>query len=154
MVLEKFKLGEFLLKHKFLTFVVIALASIGLQISSASASVVARIDISRQLMEVFVNGVHYYSWPVSTARRGYHTPRGRYRPTVLRRMHYSSKYNNSPMPYSIFFKGGYAIHGTNYVSRLGRPASHGCIRLRKSSARTLYNLAREHRGRVRIIIRN
>lgn len=119
-----------------------------------AASVVARIDISQQMMRVYVNGVEHYSWRVSTARRGYYTPRGRYRPNVMKRMHYSSKYNNSPMPWSIFFKGGYAIHGTNYISRLGRPASHGCIRLAPSAARTLYSLMRRHRGRSRIIITN
>ena len=66
---------------------------------------------------------------VSTARRGYRTPVGKYRPTRLERMWYSSKYENSPMPYSIFFLGGYAIHGTYEVKRLGRAVSHGCIRL-------------------------
>lgn len=119
-----------------------------------AASVVARIDISQQVMRVYVNGIEHYSWRVSTGRRGYYTPRGRYRPTVMKRMHYSSKYNNSPMPWSIFFKGGYAIHGTNYISRLGRPASHGCIRLHPAAARKLYSLMRRHRGRSRIIITN
>ena len=39
------------------------------------------------------------------------------RPTVLKKMHYSSIYNNAPMPYSVFFLGGYAVHGTNHVKR-------------------------------------
>jgi lipoprotein-anchoring transpeptidase ErfK/SrfK len=70
-------------------------------------------------------------------------------------MHYSSKYENSPMPHSVFFRGGYAIHGTNYVKRLGRPASHGCIRLAPSNAATLYKLIRRHgMKKTRISIRN
>jgi lipoprotein-anchoring transpeptidase ErfK/SrfK len=70
-------------------------------------------------------------------------------------MHYSRKYDNSPMPHSIFFKGGYAIHGTGYVRYLGRPASHGCIRLAPGNAARLFSLVRQHGFRdVRIVINN
>jgi lipoprotein-anchoring transpeptidase ErfK/SrfK len=109
-----------------------------------AAQVVAKIDISEQKMKVYVGGVKRYTWPVSTGRKGYHTPRGSYRPTRMHKMWYSRKYNNSPMPYSIFYKGGYAVHGTNYVSRLGAPASHGCTRLENKNAKTLYNLVRKY----------
>ena len=119
----------------------------------AKASVVAKIDISSQSMRVYVNGKARYSWKVSTARRGYRTPLGSFRPTRMHRMWHSRKYNMSPMPHSIFFYGGYAIHGTNAVSRLGRPASHGCIRLHPSNARKLYDLVRTHgAGRTSIRI--
>ena len=67
-------------------------------------------------------------------------------------MHYSRKYHNSPMPYSVFYHGGYAVHGTNYVSKLGRPASHGCIRLHTANARTFYNLVNQY-GRKNTLIR-
>ena len=144
--------------HKFfglsLFSISLLFASMTLPGTLNAASVVAKIDVSQQMMRVYVNGYHKYSWRVSTGRRGYYTPRGRYRPTVLKRMHYSSKYNNSPMPYSIFFRGGYAIHGTNYISRLGRPASHGCVRLHPSAARTLYSLVRRNRGSTRIVVTN
>jgi lipoprotein-anchoring transpeptidase ErfK/SrfK len=112
--------------------------------TSAAATVSVSIDISSQTMRVSVGGSYYATWKVSTARPGYWTPRGNFRPYVLKRMHYSSKYENSPMPHSVFFRGGYAIHGTNYVKRLGRPASHGCIRLAPGNAATLYNLIRQH----------
>jgi lipoprotein-anchoring transpeptidase ErfK/SrfK len=122
---------------------------------SASASVVAVIDVSAQRMYVTVNGESYGIWKVSTGRRGYGTPRGSFRPKYLKRMHYSRKYDNSPMPYSVFFHGGYAIHGTEYVRRLGSPASHGCIRLHTSNAATLYSLIKRHgRGSTRISIVN
>lgn len=123
--------------------------------ASASAGVVARIDISNQTMTVSEDGNVLYSWAVSTARGGYHTPRGSYRPTRMHKMWYSRKYDNSPMPYSIFFKGGYAIHGTNYVKSLGRPASHGCVRLHPNNARTLFNLVKAHgAGNTRIVLVN
>lgn len=127
--------------------------SMMLMAAPVSARVVAKVDISSQRMTVSVNGWHYATWKVSTGRRGYHTPRGTYRPKWMTRMHYSRKYDLSPMPHSIFFKGGYAIHGTNSIRRLGRPASHGCVRLHPRNARELYSLVRRHgmkNTRVRI----
>lgn len=111
---------------------------------AALANVVARVDLTAQSMTVSVKGQHVANWPISSGRKGYRTPTGSYRPTVLRRMHYSSKYNNSPMPFSVFFHRGYAIHGTEYLKQLGRPASHGCIRLHPNHAAMLFNLIRDH----------
>jgi lipoprotein-anchoring transpeptidase ErfK/SrfK len=48
------------------------------------------------------------------------------------------------MPHSIFFHGGYAIHGTYEIKRLGRPVSHGCVRLHPSNAAKLFSLVREY----------
>ena len=110
----------------------------------ASAGVVAKIDLSQQKMQVYVNGARKYSWSVSTARSGYRTPTGSFRPTRMYVSYFSKKYHGSPMPHSIFFYGGYAIHGTNAISSLGRPASHGCIRLHPSNASALYSLVRQH----------
>jgi len=123
--------------------------------ATAGASVLAKIDKSTQTMRVFVNGVQKHTWKVSTGRRGYNTPVGQWRPKYLERMHYSRKYHNSPMPYSVFFKGGYAVHGTRAVRRLGRRASHGCIRLRTSNAKILYSLIRKYgKSSTRIMISN
>lgn len=108
------------------------------------AGVVAQIDLSSQRMHVFVNGKPAYTWKVSTARRGYRTPTGTYKPYHLARRHYSSIYNNSPMPHSIFFYKGYAIHGSYETKYLGRPASHGCIRLHPSNAARLYSLVQRY----------
>ena len=122
---------------------------------TASARVVAVVDVSTQRMYVTVNGGSYAVWKVSTGRRGYCTPRGNFRPRYLKRMHYSSKYENSPMPYSVFFSGGYAIHGTQYVRRLGSPASHGCIRLHTGNAAALYSLIKRYgQGSTRIRVVN
>ena len=135
-----------------LVFVVAILATC--LATPASAGVVAKIDLSSQRMYVSVNGVPRYSWAVSTARRGYRTPTGSYRPYALKRRHYSSIYGGSPMPYSIFFRGGYAIHGTYETRKLGRPVSHGCIRLHPSNAARLFSLVRRYGSRnTRILIR-
>lgn len=120
---------------------------------AAASTIVARIDLSEQRMRVYVNGFQRHSWAISTARRGYRTPTGSYRPTRMHTMWYSRKYHMSPMPYSIFFKGGYAIHGTNEIRNLGRPASHGCVRLDPKNARTLFQLVKQHgSGSTRIEI--
>jgi lipoprotein-anchoring transpeptidase ErfK/SrfK len=127
----------------------------GATVQGWTASLVARIDISSQTMTLSQYGRVIYSWPVSTARSGYVTPRGNYRPTRLHRMWYSRKYEMSPMPWSVFFRGGYAIHGTNAVKRLGTPASHGCIRLHTSNAAKFYALVREvGPGNTRIVVVN
>jgi lipoprotein-anchoring transpeptidase ErfK/SrfK len=118
----------------------IAIVSALASAPALAATIEARIDLSEQRMQVFQNGFLRYTWPVSTARRGYVTPTGNYRPTRMHKMWYSRKYDNSPMPHSIFFRGGYAIHGTGDVKRLGSPASHGCIRLHPDNAKALYNI--------------
>jgi len=110
----------------------------------AGKTVYVKIYKSRQRMYVYVDNNFFGSWRVSTARRGYWTPVGTYRPYLLERMHYSKKYHHSPMPWSIFFKGGYAIHGTRSIHRLGRPASHGCVRVHPRNARKLYKLIKRY----------
>jgi len=112
--------------------------------SLAQAQVVATINLSSQRMNVYVDGAPRYNWAVSTARRGYRTPVGTFRPTAVVRYHRSTIYSGSPMPYSIFFLRGYAIHGSYEIRDLGRPASHGCVRLHPSNAAALYSLVRQH----------
>jgi lipoprotein-anchoring transpeptidase ErfK/SrfK len=126
----------------------------GLALTPARADVVVRIDKSSQRMAVSVDGTMRYSWPVSTGRRGYGTPSGVFRPQMMARRWYSRKYYNSPMPHSIFFYHGYAIHGTYELKRLGGPASHGCVRLHPSHAATLFALVARQRGNTRIVISN
>lgn len=122
---------------------------------ASAASLVAHIDISSQTMTVSKNGLPMHHWKVSTARKGYSTPRGTYRPQRMARMWYSRKYDNSPMPHSVFFRGGYAIHGTNHLKSLGRPASHGCVRLHPSNAAALFSMIKQvGAGNTRIVITN
>lgn len=109
---------------------------------TARAAVRVHIDLSTQRMHV-TSSSGSYSWLVSTARRGYRTPRGSFSAKSLQLMHYSKKYDNAPMPHSIFFSGGFAIHGTYQTRSLGRPASHGCVRLSPGHAAALYNMVRQ-----------
>jgi lipoprotein-anchoring transpeptidase ErfK/SrfK len=111
-------------------------------INSARVQIV--VSKAKQRMSVSVDGQTVYYWKVSTARAGYVTPSGTYAPYRMELMHYSKKYDNSPMPHSIFFRGGYAIHGTNESRNLGRPASHGCVRLLKANATALYALVQAY----------
>ena len=131
--------------------VLVAALFLGLA-APAEAGVVVSVDNSQQRMRVYVDGLLAYVWPVSTARKGYRTPPGNYRVQRMERMWYSRKYDMSPMPYSLFFRGGYAIHGTGSIRQLGRPASHGCVRLHPTNARTLYGLVAQHGG-ARVLVR-
>jgi L,D-transpeptidase catalytic domain len=115
----------------------------------ADASVLINIDLSSQTMHVRSDSGSY-DWRVSTARSGYRTPRGTYRPYQMLRMHYSHKYHMSPMPYSIFFAGGYAIHGTYETASLGRPVSHGCIRLAPGNAARLFQMVHAEGAEISI----
>ena len=110
---------------------------------ASAASVVAKVDITTQTMTVSENGVVKHRWKVSTARAGKVTPTGSWSAKWLSKNHKSSRYNGAPMPYSIFYNGNYAVHGTNQVSRLGRPASAGCVRLHPSNAATLFSMAQK-----------
>ena len=118
----------------------------------AKADIFIAVNKSAQSMSVAVDGRERYRWPVSTGRGG-GPPSGAYQPERMERTWYSRKYDWSPMPHAIFFHRGYAIHGTMYVSRLGRPASHGCVRLHPSHAAMLFALVRsEGMGRTRIVV--
>jgi lipoprotein-anchoring transpeptidase ErfK/SrfK len=118
----------------------------------ARADIVVHVDNPSQRMQVYVDGALTYVWKVSTARPGYWTPPGDYYVERMERMWYSRKYEMSPMPYSLFFYGGFAIHGTGAVRQLGRPASHGCVRLHPANARALYSLVQQHGG-ARVLVR-
>lgn len=123
---------------------VIALLGLFLATAPADAGLLVQIDKPSQRMLVQVDGKPAYAWRVSTGRGGYGTPSGRFRPQWMARSWFSTKYYGSPMPHSIFFHKGYAIHGTNYISRLGGPASHGCVRLHPANAATLFALVRRY----------
>jgi|SRR5579872_2662457 len=111
----------------------------------AQAGVLVRVDRSTQSMEVSVDGAYLYRWPVSTGRRGYGTPAGVFHPQRMAARWFSTVYYNAPMPHAIFFYGGFAIHGSYDIARLGGPASHGCIRLHPRDAAILFSLV-QHEG--------
>src|SRR3954464_15772993 len=111
---------------------------------AAQAKVAITVDKDNQQMTVAVNGVERYNWPVSTGIPSYETPNGSFRTFRMEEDHYSKEFDDAPMPHSIFFtKIGHAIHGTEFESRLGGPASHGCVRLSRANASTLYELVQK-----------
>ena len=116
---------------------------------------VTRVDVSDQEMKVYLDGELLHIWKVSTGGKGYVTPTGSWKPYRMHTMWYSRKYDNAPMPHSIFYDGGYAIHATPHIKRLGRPASHGCVRLHPENAELLFRLAKEvGRDNMQVVVQN
>jgi L,D-transpeptidase catalytic domain len=130
---------------------VLALGAL-LAATTAQAGVQIRVNLSNQTLTAVTPDGEARNWVISSGRTGFRTIRGTYRPYMLKTYHWSRKYRGH-MPHSIFFKGGYAIHGTTYVSRLGSPASSGCIRLHPAAARELFNMVKTYgQGSTRISI--
>src|ERR1700688_4912164 len=122
----------------------------GLMLFAASGAAQAKVSITvdkdAQLLTVAVDGVERYQWPVSTGNPSHETPNGTFRTFRMEEDHYSKEFDDAPMPHSIFFtKIGHAIHGTGSEGQLGTPVSHGCVRLSRANATTLYALV-QHEG--------
>jgi lipoprotein-anchoring transpeptidase ErfK/SrfK len=114
------------------------------QPSAEAATLVAKVDLSRQRMDVYIDGALKHSWPVSTGRKGWETKPGSYYPFALTRHYYSPIWKMN-LPYLVSIgQDGTAIHGTDYAGKLGRPASHGCIRLSMGNAARFYSLVQQH----------
>jgi hypothetical protein len=126
-------------RFAFIGFVAVAFAA-GFT-SSAQSEILITVDKSAQRMTVVRDGQALYNWPVSTGRSGYATPSGSFTAFRMEADHRSDEWDDAPMPHSIFFtKIGHAIHGTFDGKNLGRPASHGCVRLSLANAATLFAL--------------
>jgi len=122
----------------------VALAGMVLIATGAQAKVAITVDKDSQQMTVAIDGVERYRWPVSSGLPSYETPNGSFRAFRMEANHFSKEFDDAPMPHSIFFtKIGHAIHGTDAAGKLGSPASHGCVRLSRANAATLYALVEE-----------
>jgi lipoprotein-anchoring transpeptidase ErfK/SrfK len=128
--MRRFILASFLAVISFLS----------LPAADAEANVLVRISRGSQTMDVSVDGASLYTWRVSTGRAGFGTPAGVFHPQRMAARWFSTVYYNAPMPHAIFFHGGFAIHGSYDIARLGGPASHGCIRLHPNDAAILFHL--------------
>jgi lipoprotein-anchoring transpeptidase ErfK/SrfK len=137
-----------------LRFAVFAAAFLALCLARpAEAAVTVRISKSEQLMRVYIGEQLAYQFKVSTAAKGYKTPLGNYSIKRMHTMWYSRKYDNAPMPYAMFFTEGWAVHGTTSIGALGRPASHGCIRLHPANAKALFRLVSSYgKASTRIVV--
>ena len=111
----------------------------------AGSQILVNVDKSLQEMTVFVDGIEKYQWPVSTGVRGYSTPSGNFTASSMNKIWYSKQWDNAPMPHAIFFtKDGHAIHGSLETKKLGRAASHGCVRVSPKNAETLFHLVEQN----------
>jgi lipoprotein-anchoring transpeptidase ErfK/SrfK len=126
--------------NRFVPFILAAILAVAPLGTASAASLVAKVSLATQTMTVIHNGQVLYRWPVSTARKGKITPTGQWSAKWLSKNHRSSRYENAPMPYAIFYNGHYAVHGTYQVNRLGQPASAGCVRLHPDHAARLFSL--------------
>ena len=119
----------------------IAFAGLMLITTAAQAKVQITVDKNNQMTTVAVDGVERYRWPVSTGNPSHETPNGTFQTFRMEADHFSKEFDDAPMPHSIFFtKVGHAMHGTESESKLGIPVSHGCVRLSRANATTLYDL--------------
>ena len=147
------------------TLIIVALVYLGLfgpvgaqaSVNGPAASIVATVSVTLQQMQVVVDdgveGGQTYTWKVSTGRPGLDTPEGAFKPTWLDADHKSDQYEDAPMPYAVFFTGGYAVHATEFTKRLGTPASHGCVRLSLENAQTFFNLVKTYgKANTKIVI--
>ena len=107
---------------------------------ASEGPVLVVINRHTQRLIAYRNGIPIGITTVSTGRRGFTTPTGTYRVLQRRVEHYSSLYNDAPMPFMQRLTwGGIALHGGALP---GFPASHGCIRLPHDFARLLYGVTR------------
>jgi hypothetical protein len=130
------------------------LAAALLLAAPARAELLIDIDKSAQQMTVIEDGETIHVWRVSTGKNGYDTPSGEYKPFRMEKDHYSREWDDAPMPNSIFFSQiGHAIHGTFDEKNLGKPASHGCVRLSRANSETLWRLLRKHKmANTRVVL--
>jgi len=121
-----------------------AAALLSASATTASAEIVVTVDKSNQRMIVQRDGQLLYNWPVSTGAPGYSTPSGNYTAFRMEAEHFSKEWDDAPMPHSIFFTQiGHAIHGTDHMKQMGSPVSHGCVRLSRENAATLFAMVQQ-----------
>jgi hypothetical protein len=141
-----------MLRRCFAVLPALLLAAFTLFATPAVAGMDIRVNLSNQTLTATTPDGEVKRYAISSGRTGYRTIRGSFRPTAMKTYHWSRKYGGH-MPHAIFFKGGFAIHGTTAVSRLGAPASHGCVRLHPAAARELFQLVKKHgAGSTRIAV--
>ena len=133
---------------------IVAMLGLAIFAGPSDAALLITIDKATQRMIVSRNDVPLHDWPVSTGQRGYDTPAGMYKPFRMEKDHFSREWDEAPMPHSIFFTmEGHAIHGSFEVKKLGRPASHGCVRISPQNAAILWDLVREEKmANTRVVL--
>ncbi len=143
MILD-YKMKTLLLATTFLTLLA----------TPAFTDILVDVDKTTQQMKVTVDDQPTYNWKISSGMPGHDTPDGNYIPPSMNEEWFSHEYGNVPMPHAIFIdKNGHAIHGFSDSKNLGKPVSHGCIRLSPENAATLYALVEdEGLDKTRVIV--
>jgi lipoprotein-anchoring transpeptidase ErfK/SrfK len=114
------------------------------EVVSRPITLVLKADLETQRLTVIEGDTVIAVWPISSGRAGYATPTGTFQPQWAAKRWYSRQYYYAAMPHAVFFTRGVAFHGTTAVGLLGRPASHGCVRLAGPNAERLFNLVHKH----------
>ncbi len=118
-----------------------------------TCAVYAHVSKARQLLSLYVNGQLVGQFQTSTGAKGHGTPNfdqnpnGRIYDKYMSKAYPGGDYNGlGNMPYAVFIKGGFAIHGTGKSNwpKLGTAASHGCIRVHPDNAYRFNRLVREY----------
>jgi L,D-transpeptidase catalytic domain len=135
--------------------VLLLLASFSVVAPAEAKLIEITINKVGQKMTVRVDGRTEYVWAISSGARGYTTPSGSFKPFRLEKDHFSKEWDDAPMPNAIFFtERGHAIHGSFSVNSLGRPVSHGCVRLHPDNAAVLFALVQEAGlGNTRVVVK-
>ena len=103
------------------------------------------ISLENQKLYKLENGRIIESFPVSSGVNGHRTPTGKFKVHSKTPHAWSNKYECSMLNWMAFTNDGlyglHALKGTKYLNKLGRRASHGCVRLSPDAAITLYEWA-------------
>ncbi len=98
------------------------------------------ISKKSQNMFVFSDGVLWASTPISTGKRRHETPSGLFPILQKHKLHHSNIYSGAPMPFMQRLTwSGIALHA-GWVP--GYPASHGCVRVPRAVAQSLFKLTK------------
>lgn len=101
------------------------------------------VNLSKQRLIAWEGGRRVYSVPISSGKRSTPTRVGTF---TIQSKHRTARmrgrgYNVPNVPYTMYYSGGYAIHGAYWHNRFGTPVSHGCVNLPVGQARKLYSFA-------------
>ncbi len=115
----------------------------------SSCPVYAHVSKAKQRLYLYLNGELIDSFKTSTGNSTHVTPDFDKKPNGRMYKRYTSHkfpggdyHGLGNMPYAVFISGGYAIHGTTYGNfmNLGKPRSHGCVRLHPDNAKIFWNV--------------
>jgi lipoprotein-anchoring transpeptidase ErfK/SrfK len=101
------------------------------------------VDISDQRLTAWQGDVPVFETIVSTGKPGWRTLPGTF--NVYRKYEETRMtgpgYDTPDVPWTMYYSGGFAIHGAYWHNNFGTPVSHGCVNLRVPEAKALFEWA-------------